>query len=68
MGWFRRLRDNDSGIFFRDFAGSTVVHTVGGVIALAGASCSDRVSAGSSSVMAVAQCRHTTSRLAQSVA
>src|SRR5476649_792760 len=25
------------GVFFRDFAGSTVVHTVGGVIALAGA-------------------------------
>jgi Amt family ammonium transporter len=26
-----------NGVFFRDFAGSTVVHTVGGVIALAGA-------------------------------
>ena len=34
MGWFKSLVP--SGIVFRDFAGSTVVHTVGGVIALAG--------------------------------
>jgi len=33
MGWFHGLTD---GAVFRDFAGSTVVHTVGGVIALAG--------------------------------
>jgi Amt family ammonium transporter len=36
MGWFAGFVNNDSGIVFRDFAGSTVVHTVGGVIALAG--------------------------------
>jgi Amt family ammonium transporter len=35
MGWFHGLVP--SGIVFRDFAGSTVVHTVGAVIALAGA-------------------------------
>ncbi len=35
MGWFHSLVPD--GIVFRDFAGSTVVHTVGGVIALAGA-------------------------------
>jgi Amt family ammonium transporter len=35
-GLVRRLVDNSSGVVFRDFAGSTVVHTVGGVIALAG--------------------------------
>src|SRR4051794_10938095 len=34
MGWFNGLAD---GLVFRDFAGSTVVHTVGGTIALAGA-------------------------------
>ena len=34
MGWFHSLSPDT---FFRDFAGSTVVHTVGGVIALAGA-------------------------------
>ena len=34
MGWFQGLVP--SGVVFRDFAGSTVVHTVGGVIALAG--------------------------------
>ncbi|HZQ29391.1 MAG TPA: ammonium transporter [Acidimicrobiales bacterium] len=34
MGWFHGLA---GGTVFRDFAGSTVVHTVGGVIALAGA-------------------------------
>ncbi len=34
MGWFSGLVPK--GIVFRDFAGSTVVHTVGGVIALAG--------------------------------
>ena len=33
MGWFHGLTN---GVVFRDFAGSTVVHTVGGVIALAG--------------------------------
>jgi len=33
MGWFNGFT---SGVTFRDFAGSTVVHTVGGVIALAG--------------------------------
>jgi ammonium transporter, Amt family len=33
MGWFHGLA---GGTVFRDFAGSTVVHTVGGVIALAG--------------------------------
>src|SRR4051794_19671326 len=33
MGWFHGLSD---GLVFRDFAGSTVVHTVGGVVALAG--------------------------------
>ena len=32
---FKRVRTG--GAFFRDFAGSTVVHTVGGMIALAGA-------------------------------
>ena len=36
MGWFAGFVNNDGGIVFRDFAGSTVVHTVGGVIALAG--------------------------------
>jgi len=35
MGWFNGLVKD--GVFFRDFAGSTVVHTVGGVIALTGA-------------------------------
>lgn len=35
MGWFNGLVPD--GIVFRDFAGSTVVHTVGAVIALAGA-------------------------------
>src|SRR5207248_6370716 len=34
MGWFHGL---SGGTVFRDFAGSTVVHTVGGFIALAGA-------------------------------
>ena len=34
-GWFKGLVKD--GVFFRDFAGSTVVHTVGGVIALMGA-------------------------------
>jgi Amt family ammonium transporter len=34
MGWFHGLA---GGTVFRDFAGSTVVHTVGGVIALVGA-------------------------------
>jgi ammonium transporter, Amt family len=33
MGWFHDLSPN---AVFRDFAGSTVVHTVGGMIALAG--------------------------------
>jgi ammonium transporter, Amt family len=37
MGWFAGIVNNDNGIVFRDFAGSTVVHTVGGVIALMGA-------------------------------
>ena len=36
MGWFGDFVDNSGGVVFRDFAGSTVVHTVGGVIALAG--------------------------------
>jgi Amt family ammonium transporter len=36
MGWFGGFVNNSSGVVFRDFAGSTVVHTVGGVIALAG--------------------------------
>jgi len=31
------LQDPHSGVWFRDFAGSTVVHTMGGAIALAGA-------------------------------
>ena len=35
MGWFSGLVPD--GIVFRDFAGSTAVHTVGAVIALAGA-------------------------------
>jgi ammonium transporter, Amt family len=35
MGWFNGLVTD--GIFFRDFAGSTVVHTVGAVIAFWGA-------------------------------
>src|SRR5690349_6359163 len=34
MGWFAGFVNNDGGVVFRDFAGSTVVHTVGGVIAL----------------------------------
>src|SRR2546430_5765757 len=34
MGWFHGMA---GGTVFRDFAGSTVVHTVGGFIALAGA-------------------------------
>ena len=34
MGWFHGWVPR--GVFFRDFAGSTVVHTVGGVIALCG--------------------------------
>jgi Amt family ammonium transporter len=34
MGWFHDLTPD---VVFRDFAGSTVVHTVGGFIALAGA-------------------------------
>ncbi|MEY2471079.1 MAG: ammonium transporter, Amt family [Actinomycetota bacterium] len=41
-GWLQNLHTSafsfiHKGIFFRDFAGSTVVHTVGGVIALTGA-------------------------------
>jgi ammonium transporter, Amt family len=35
MGWFNGLVPD--GIVFRDFAGSTAVHTVGGMLALAGA-------------------------------
>ena len=35
MGWFHGLVPD--GVVFRDFAGSTVVHTVGAMIALAGA-------------------------------
>ena len=35
MGWFDKLVTD--GVFFRDFAGSTVVHTVGGMIAFWGA-------------------------------
>ena len=35
MGWFNGLAAD--GLWFRDFAGSTVVHTVGGTIALWGA-------------------------------
>ncbi len=35
MGWFSGFVGD--GVVFRDFAGSTVVHTVGGFIALAGA-------------------------------
>ena len=37
MGVFGDMVNNGNGIVFRDFAGSTVVHTVGGVIALMGA-------------------------------
>jgi Amt family ammonium transporter len=33
-GWLQTVRN---GVFMRDFAGSTVVHTVGGMVALAGA-------------------------------
>ena len=35
MGWFSGITKD--GLWFRDFAGSTVVHTVGGFIALMGA-------------------------------
>ena len=35
MGWFNGIAED--GLWFRDFAGSTVVHTVGGTIALWGA-------------------------------
>src|SRR5262249_28012603 len=35
MGWFHGITKD--GLVFRDFAGSTVVHTVGGVIAFWGA-------------------------------
>jgi Amt family ammonium transporter len=35
MGWFNGLVAD--GVWFRDFAGSTVVHTVGAAVALAGA-------------------------------
>ncbi len=35
MGWFNGIVSD--GTVFRDFAGSTVVHTVGGLLALAGA-------------------------------
>jgi Amt family ammonium transporter len=35
MGWFSGITQD--GLWFRDFAGSTVVHTVGGTIALWGA-------------------------------
>lgn len=35
MGWFNSIVPD--GLWFRDFAGSTVVHTVGAMIALAGA-------------------------------
>ena len=35
MGWFSGIAED--GLWFRDFAGSTVVHTVGGTIALWGA-------------------------------
>ena len=35
MGWFDGIAED--GLWFRDFAGSTVVHTVGGTIALWGA-------------------------------
>jgi Amt family ammonium transporter len=37
MGVFSDMVNNASGVVFRDFAGSTVVHTVGGCIALWGA-------------------------------
>lgn len=33
-GWLQTIRN---GVFLRDFAGSTVVHTMGGMVALAGA-------------------------------
>ena len=41
-GWLENssgmiLKHMGDGVFFRDFAGSTVVHTVGGAVALAGA-------------------------------
>jgi ammonia channel protein AmtB len=44
---------------FRDFAGSTVVHTIGGVISLAGSPW-DRGSAVSSLAMVAGQCCRTT--------
>ena len=45
------------GMSFHDFAGSTVVHTIGGFVALAGAiACWGRGSAGRSSATAVARC------------
>ena len=56
-GWLARPRD---GVFFRDFAGSTVVHTVGGMIALAGAIVLGPASGASSSATAAACHRATT--------
>ena len=45
---------------FHDFAGSTVVHTIGGFVALAGAIVLGPVSDANSSVMAAARCCRTT--------
>ena len=53
---------------FHDFAGSTVVHTIGGTISLAGAIALGPRLGASSSAMAAAQCPRTTSSSARSVA
>ena len=45
---------------FHDFAGSTVVHTIGGLVSSRAPSLSGRASAASSSVTAAAPCRATT--------
>ena len=54
------LQTAHGGVWMRDFAGSTVVHTVGGMVALAGAIVLGLASAASSSAMVVASPRATT--------
>src|SRR5437588_2896168 len=65
MGWFAGLA---GGTVFRDFAGSTVVHTVGGFIALAGAIVLGPRLGRTFTRDGGAQCRRTISRSAASVA
>ena len=53
---------------FHDFAGSTVVHSIGGWVAIAGAICLGRGSVARSSAMAADRCCRTISRLPSSAA